>query len=156
MVQPLASASASDLQGNTSLSTMISLSVLSSNGTEIPILTDDEHPIEIIIPRDPNFAMPSMFLCRVTSIRGHKEQFYFHLINITQTNNLTVSLHVEMQPIKKGFNYLLIMKFDAEPQLNSALKDIDDWFLWCISSKYSYNYSYFKFIIQHVNFRHNY
>ncbi|CAF4796845.1 unnamed protein product, partial [Rotaria socialis] len=135
VVQPLALPSRTHSQVNTSMSAMVSFSVLNSNGTEIPIHTDEEHAIEIIIPRDPYFVMPPMTLYNVTSLRDSKQQFYFHLINITQLNeNLTVSLHVEMRPSNQKLSYLLIFKFDSEPPLNIEINDIDGWYLLCSSN----------------------
>ncbi|CAF1138200.1 unnamed protein product [Rotaria magnacalcarata] len=135
MVQPLAIASANRSQVNTSLSTMISLSVFDFNGIEVQIEANYTHPIELIIPRDPNLTMPNMKLFNVTSIHIPNQQFYFHLIDIAQSNeNLTVSLHFEMRPQNRNLNYLFIFKFDGPPQLNTIIKDIDDWYLFCSSN----------------------
>ncbi|CAF4649449.1 unnamed protein product [Rotaria socialis] len=135
VMQPLALASATHSQVNTSMSTMISFSVLDSNGTQIPIVTDDEHPIEIIIPRDPNFIIPPMILHNVTKMYAPTQQFHFQTFNITQSNeNLTVSLHFEMRPRNPSLNYLLILKFDGQPHLNGTIENIDDWSLLCSSN----------------------
>ncbi|CAF4464255.1 unnamed protein product [Rotaria socialis] len=135
MVQPLAIASASGSQVNNSLSTMISLSAFDFNGMEIQIQANYTHPIELIIPRDPNLTIPDMKLFNVTSIHIPNQQFYFHLIDIAQPNeNLTVSLHFEMRPQNRNLNYLFIFKFNGPPQLNTAIKDIDDWYLFCSSN----------------------
>ena len=54
--------------------------------------------IEFIIPRDPNLIIPSMILQNVTSINSsHNLLFNLHYINITQSNNLSISVHFEMQ-----------------------------------------------------------
>ncbi|CAF4809049.1 unnamed protein product [Rotaria socialis] len=135
MIQPLAVASVTPGQVNTSLSTMISLSILDSHGKEISIHTDNEQPIEFFIPRDPNLIIPSMALYNVTLIHDAKHQFYFHLINITQSNvNLTVSLHIEMRPRNRSLNYLMIFRLDGQPQLNTLINNIDDWSLLCSSN----------------------
>ena len=58
MMEPLASFGNSKVQSNTNLSRSISLSILDQNGNEISIQTNLSHPIEIIIPRDPNLIIP--------------------------------------------------------------------------------------------------
>lgn len=139
MVQPLAVADTSNIYANTSLSTMISFSILNSEGDKISILADNKYPIEFIIPQDPNLIITPMALYNVTLIDEPKQPFYFHLINITQPNaDLTVSLHIEMRPHNKSINYLLILKFDDEPQLSNEMKNIDDWFLFCSASESSF------------------
>lgn len=136
-MQPLSVTSANPSQVNTSFSTMISLTILDSQGNEIPVRTEDQQPIQFIIPRDPNFIVPPMTLYNVSFIIDAKQPFYFHFINITQENeNLTVSLHFEIRPNISSLNYLLIMKFDKQPILNSKIEDIDDWSLLCYSSKH--------------------
>lgn len=116
---------------------MISLSVLDSNNKELQIHSNEKQPIELIIPRDPNFIVPEMTFYNVTLIQDSKEQFYFHVINITQLNeNFSVSFHLEMRPNNPNLNYLLIMKLDAKPQLNSAINNIDNWSTLCSSGEY--------------------
>lgn len=135
-MQPLAVIDRARSQVNTSLSKMISLSILNPNGNDISIRTNDEETFEFMIPRHSKSKVPSMQLYNVTSIHHFEQQFYYLSINVTQSNvNLTVSLHVEIRPHNATFSYLLIMKFDGRPQLNSTIKDIDDWSLLCSSGE---------------------
>lgn len=152
MVQPLALSSATNSGVNTSLSTMISFSVLDPRGTEISISTDYQNPIEIMIPRDPNFELPSMTPINVTTLHKSNEPFYFHSINITQSNpNLTAALHIEMRPLNSNLSYLLIAKFDGTPRLSTMITDIDDWSLFCYPSKYFFiAYLFHHFTIRYT------
>jgi len=135
VIQPLAIAD----QSNTNLSRSISFSTLDRDGNEIPIQTTLDHLIELMIPRDPNIIIPSMSLQNVTSMNStnHHLLFNLHYVNLTQSNkNLTISLHFEMHPLNISLAYLLIYKFDSSPQLNSSIKQIDGWSLFCPLSKF--------------------
>jgi hypothetical protein len=134
-MQPLASSDKS--KSNTNLSTSIALSILDQNGNEISIQTTFDYPYKFIIPRDPNLIIPSMTLQNVTSMNStpHHLLFNLHYINIVQSNNLTVSIHIEMEPLNINLGYLLIYKFDSSPQLNSSINQIDGWSLFCPSSE---------------------
>jgi hypothetical protein len=134
MVQPLASSG--NTQSNTNLSRSISLSLFDHYGNEIPIRTNINHPIQIIIPRDPNLILPSMTLQNVTSLNStpHHQLFNLHFLNIT--SNLSISIHIEMHPLDIHVGYLFIYKFDSSPILNSSMSQIDDWSLFCPSSEF--------------------
>lgn len=132
-MQPLAPAGDSS---NTYLSRSISLSIYDQNGNEVPIRSTSNQSIEIIIPRDPNFIMPFMALQNVTTLSStpHQHLYNLHYVNITST--LSISVHFEMRPHNTSLAYLLIYKFDGAPQLNSSIKVIDGWALFCPSSLY--------------------
>ena len=147
MMQPLALADNTGLKSSTNLSTSLSLTILDRNGNEIPFETTVDHPIEFIIPRDPNLIIPSMSLQNVTSmnITPHNLIFNLHFVKLPNTqwnNNRTVSLIFEMQPLDINLGYLLIYRFDNSPQLNSSINQIDGWSLFCPLSKF---YFYFFF-----------
>jgi hypothetical protein len=139
-MQPLASADKS--QSNTNLSTSISLSILDRNGNEISIPTSFDDPYRFVIPRDPNVIIPSMTLQNVTSLNStpHNLLFNLHYINIIQSNNLTISIHIEMESFNPNLGYLLIYKFDNSPILNSSINQIDGWTLFCPSSNIIHTY----------------
>ena len=140
MMQPLAAAGQSRSQANTNLSTTVALTVLDQDGNDVPIRASVDHPFELSIPRDPNVLVPAMILQNVTSTNSspHNQLFNLHFINITQHNNLTVSLHFEMRPLNTSLGYLLIYRFDQSPQLNSTINQIDGWSLLCPSSRLFY------------------
>ena len=118
---------------NTNLSTSISLSLFNQNGNEIPFQTNSDHPIQIIIPRDPNLDIPAWILQTTAVSSPHNQLFKYHYINITSLIN--ISVHWEIQPLNLTMAYLFIYKFDRAPQLNSSINLIDGWTLLCPSSK---------------------
>lgn len=130
MMEPLAIADQS--QTDTNLSRIISLTVLDQDGNEVSIETNSSNQFELIIPRDPNTPVPPMILQDVLSFFQH-QFFKFHYINITST--LTISVHLEIQPLNFNVNYLLIYKFDGTPQLTTRNRTIDGWTIFCSSSK---------------------
>src|SRR5205085_2884817 len=116
------------------LSRSISLTILDQNQHEVLIDTNLNHPIELIIPRDPNLVIPTMTLQNVisTNFTLHNLLFNLHYINITST--LTISVHFEIHPLNSNIGYLFIYKFDSTPQLNSSINQIDGWTLFCPSN----------------------
>jgi len=121
-VEPLASFSNS---ANTNVSRSISFSLFDSDGKEISL----DYPIEIFIPRDPNRILPPMILQNVTSCQ---QLFNFHYVNITTI--LSISIHIEIEPLDSSVGYLLIYKFDKIPQLN----EIDGWTIFCPENFHNY------------------
>lgn len=138
-MQPLAPAGD---WSNTYLSRSVSLSVYDRDGKEISVQSTGNQSIEIIIPRDPNLAMPSRTLQNVTSLNStpHSLLFNLHFVNIT--SKLPISIHLEMYPLNASLPYLLIYKFGSAPQLNSSIRIIDGWTLLCPSSLYSPSLQY--------------
>ena len=134
-MKPLASFGNSTIESNTNLSTSISLSILDQYGNEIPVQTNLSHPIEILIPRDPNLLISAMILQNVLSLNSnsHNQMFNFHYVNITSI--LTVSVHFEIHPLNRNVAYLFIYKFDQSPRLNSSINQTDGWTVLCPSSK---------------------
>ncbi|UJR07107.1 hypothetical protein I4U23_011395 [Adineta vaga] len=122
---------------DTNLSRSVTLSLLDRNENEIFIQTNLSHPIEILIPRDPNLFIPEMIFQNVTSMNSisNKQLFSFHYINIT--NSLPRSTHFEIHPLNSSLSYLFIYKFDQIPQLNSSNKQIDGWKIFCPSTDFS-------------------
>jgi hypothetical protein len=115
--------------------------VLDENGNDVGILTTIDHPIELIIPRDPNLLVPPMSLQNATAMNGYNLSFNLHFVNLTQSIsnvNLTMSLHLEMCPLNTSLGYMLIFKFDGAPQLNSSINRTDGWSLFCPSSKFNF------------------
>ena len=106
MMQPLASfGNTSKSSVNTNLSTSLSLSILDENQNEFHLQTNLSHPIEILIPRDPNFILPSMILQNITSI-PHNQLFNLHYVNITTTQS--ISVHLQIRPLNISVAYLFI------------------------------------------------
>ncbi|CAF4201484.1 unnamed protein product, partial [Adineta steineri] len=116
---------------NTNLSRSISLSIIDQNGNEVSFEAHQNNPIQLIIPRDPNVLIPSMYLQNVTSINSTMNNllFNYHYINIT--SSLPISVHFEIHSLNRSLAYLFIYKFDQTPQLNSSVNLIDGWTLFC-------------------------
>ncbi|CAF1216235.1 unnamed protein product, partial [Adineta ricciae] len=131
ILQPLASASNFQI---TNLSTSLSLSILDRSGKEISVQALKDHPIELLIPRDPNIVIPSMVLQNVTAMNYAPHQLLFNLHFVDIISTLPVSVHFEMRPLNKTRSYLLIYKFDSSPQLNTSIRQIDGWSLLCPSN----------------------
>ncbi|CAF1004007.1 unnamed protein product [Adineta steineri] len=116
---------------NTNLSRSISLSIIDQNRNEVSFEAHQNNPIQLIIPRDPNVLIPSMYLQNVTSINSTMNNllFNYHYINIT--SSLSVSVHFEIHSLTRSLAYLFIYKFDQTPQLNSSINLIDGWTVFC-------------------------
>lgn len=129
MMEPLATYGNSKSSSNTNVSTSVTFSIVDQYENEVHIKTNDSHPIEIIIPRDPNLIIPPMILQNVTNFTLHQQLFNLHFVNITSA--LSISVHVEIEPLNLNLSYLLIYKFDQIPQLNSSISQIDSWTIFC-------------------------
>ncbi|CAF0849209.1 unnamed protein product [Adineta steineri] len=116
---------------NTNLSRSVSLSIIDQNGNEISFKANENNSIKLIIPRDPNVLIPSMYLQNVTSINStiNNLLFNYHYINIT--SSLPISVHFEIHSLNRSLAYLFIYKFDQTPQLNSSINLIDGWTMFC-------------------------
>ncbi|UJR09103.1 hypothetical protein I4U23_013350 [Adineta vaga] len=120
---------------NTNLSRSVALTFVDNNGNEIPFSTNRSTPIKVIIPRDPSIIISSMYLQNVTTSMNKTTSnhvlFHLHYINIT--SSLSISVHLEIRSLNESLGYLFIYKFDQTPQLNSSIKSIDGWTIFCPS-----------------------
>ena len=130
MVEPLAPYGK---YSHTYLSRSLSLTLLDQNGTEIPFQTSNQHPIQLIIPRDPNLPIAPMTNHNVTAFNAtpHNQSFHYHYVDITST--LPISVHIEMRPLNPALAYLFIYRFDQSPYLNQT----DGWQSFCPSGESS-------------------
>ncbi|CAF1545398.1 unnamed protein product, partial [Adineta steineri] len=116
---------------NTNLSRSISLSIIDQNGNEVSFQAHQNNPIQMIIPRDPNVLIPSMYLQNVTSINSTINNLLFSYHYINTTSSLPISVHFEIHSLNRSLAYLFIYKFDQTPQLNSSINLIDGWTVFC-------------------------
>ena len=70
-----------------------------------------------------------------TSSHHHQQIFHFHYLNVTTTSGLSISIHLEINPLDSTVAYLLVYRFDQLPQLNSSTDQIDGWTPLCPNSK---------------------
>ncbi|CAF1234712.1 unnamed protein product [Adineta steineri] len=123
---------------NTNLSRSISLSIVDQSGNDISFNTNENNStIRLIIPRDSNVVIPSMYLQNVTTTTttnstNNNLLFSLHYINIT--SSLSVSVHIEIHPLNINLAYLFIYKVNQTPQLNSSINIIDGWTIFCPSN----------------------
>ena len=102
----------------TNRSRAISLTLLDSRGQRIPLKTSKEPAIEMIIPRDSSFDIPSMFLYNVTDLNlTDLRVFNYHQIQLKEMS----SIHIEFHPLKINLSYLFVHHFDP------SLRHIDGW-----------------------------
>ena len=99
---------------------------MDDKGNDIPLLTDVDHPFEIVIPRDPLSIIPPMSLANVTGQRG----FQFHSTDLKPKS----SIHFEIRPLNINLSYAFIYRFDQAPILNSSQPQIDGWTIFSPSS----------------------
>ena len=112
----------------------MSLTLFDEHRNEMSFQSNSSHPIEFIIPRDPNSLLPAMVLQNVTSYDAmpHSKLFNLHFINLTTFQNMySMSLHFYMRPLNASLAYLLVYRFDHAPQMNQFGNDIDGWSLFC-------------------------
>ena len=133
-MQPLAASGDTRNKANTNLSTTISLTLIDADGHEIPVSATVDQPIELIIPRDPDIVISSFTLQNASSNELQNQTFNFYFVNISRTNNLTVSVHLEIHPLNQSKAYWLVYRFDGKPQVNSSVRLFDGWTLFCPSS----------------------
>lgn len=115
------------------LSNLLSISLISSNGNEIEIETDEKNSIEFFIGRDRNLENSPKILGNISEVES---EFNLHLINLNQINeNVTISIHFEIFPFDPSLGYMFIYKFDQIPQLNSFIQNLDNWTIFCPNSK---------------------
>jgi hypothetical protein len=112
----------------------VSLSIVDANGKEIKITTTNNQTIEIRIPRDPALVIPEMTYENVTGGNRSSRHRLFNLHYVNITSHLPISLHLEMQPLNDTLAYLFIYRFDQSPQLNSSIRLIDGWSIFCPQS----------------------
>ena len=124
-LEPLPSVGSSVL--STNLSRLISFTWLDHRGNAIPLLTDVDHPFEIVIPRDPSLIIPPMSLVNVIGQRG----FHFYSLDLTPFS----SIHFDIHPLNINLSYVFIYRFDRAPILNSSQPQIDGWTIFFPSSK---------------------
>jgi hypothetical protein len=139
-VHPLAVADSSQSKSNTNLSRSISLSILDVDGNEIALATTLMYPYRFIIPRDPTLIIPPMTPQNVTAFNTsssfhHLLLFNLHYVYLDQSDYLTKAVHIEMRPNNHSLAYLVIFRFDQPPQLNSSLRHIDGFSLFCPASE---------------------
>jgi hypothetical protein len=102
-------------------SSIVSLTLHDQYGQIINI-NNTINPFEIFIPRQMNTLMSPMIYQNVTSF-SNNIKFKYYYINLTHNLDLSISLHVEIEPKNPNISYLIIIRFSGMPDLQTNLID---------------------------------
>ena len=72
-------------------------------------------PFEIHIPHQKNTLLPSMFYENI-SLFSNNLQVKYYSINLTHNLNLSLSLHIDIQPTNLQLSYLFTIRFNDTPE----------------------------------------
>ncbi|CAF2051343.1 unnamed protein product [Rotaria magnacalcarata] len=131
-------------------SSVVSLTLHDQYG-KIMNIKNTTDPFEIVIPRKTNTIMPPMFREKVT-LSPTNFKFKFYSINLTHDVNLSISLHIDIEPENKDLSYLFIIRFNGAPNYEADL--IDDWKLMCPKDRKS-NTSKYTYFIDNTRISHH-
>ncbi|CAM2704040.1 unnamed protein product [Rotaria socialis] len=131
-------------------SSVVSLTLHDQYG-KIMHIKNTTDPFEIVIPRKTNTIMPPMFRENVT-LSPNNLKFKFYSVNLTHDVNLSISLHIDIEPENKDLSYLFIIRFNGAPNYEANL--IDDWKLMCPKDRKS-NTSKYTYFIDNTRISHH-
>lgn len=126
------------IRGNRSIdiysrySHQLSWSFLNNQNEEISVRSKKTNSFEFFIDRDLNVPQGEFVLQNVTVMEPNVYPFKLHLLNISKWKFF--SIHLEIQPIDFDLSYLIVHRFDEIPLLNSSIRLIDGWTLFCPSN----------------------
>jgi hypothetical protein len=120
---------------NIGLSQSIAISFSNNHENEIEI-KDSAQLIDIWIPREMNFLDVHPNFVNLTGIANNKniseKQELFTIGLKLETQNS--SIHIEISPFDSSVGYLVLLKFNMTPRINSSFgQDYDNWKLFCPS-----------------------
>jgi len=110
------------------VSNSIGLSFYDLYNNEIPITSSQ---IEIVMQRDANLPELQFEYVNATQIQISTDSFFLpNAFNLTSTN---ASIHIELDPLNKTVEYILVLKFGSSPILNRTYSNFDAYRIFCIS-----------------------
>jgi hypothetical protein len=120
---------------NIGLSQSITISFSNNYENEIEI-KDSSQLIDIWIPREMNLLDVHPNIVNLTRIANNKniseKQELFTIGLKLETQNS--SIHIEISPFDSSVGYLVLLKFNMTPRINSSFgQDYDNWKLFCPS-----------------------
>jgi hypothetical protein len=120
---------------NIGLSQSIAISFSNNYENEIEI-KDSAQLIDIWIPREMNLLDVHPNIVNLTRIANNKniseKQELFTIGLKLETQNS--SIHIEISPFDSSVGYLVFLKFNMTPRINSKFgQDYDNWKLFCPS-----------------------
>ena len=109
-----------------------------NNGDEIEI-AESSKLIEIWIPRDLNLPALNPHYVNISKIENNnndsESKLFLIGLNVTALNS---SIHVEISPLNSSIGYLVLLKFNMTPRINSTFKDYDYWNMFCPFGSYRF------------------
>jgi hypothetical protein len=118
------------------LSQSLSISVSDSQGNEIEI-KDSSQLIDIWIPRDLNYLKGEAQFISVSVanlLYNQTEQQFLPVgLNKSMVNS---SIHLELSPVIISIGYLVLLKLNMTPRINSTFQDYNYWRMFCPSGIY--------------------
>ena len=118
------------------LSHSMAITFSNNNGDEIEIAESAKF-IEIWIPRDLNQPTVNPYYVNISKQANNNNDSDSHLfpigLNVTTLNS---SIHVEISPLNFSIGYLVMLKFNMTPKINSTFKDYDHWNMFCPFGNY--------------------
>ena len=122
-----------DNETSIGLSHTVSISFSETDGNEIPI-SNSSQLIDVWIPRDPNSPRLSPIYVNTSFNNRPGSQLFPIAFNVTSSN---ASIHLEFAPLNSSVGYVILLKFNMTPKLNSTYQDYDSWRLFCPQGKLS-------------------
>ena len=112
-------------------SNSVGLALFDENNYELDISGMKSSPISIYIPRDQNLPEYSFQSVNATQIQLEHGSFY--LPCSFRLKALNSSIHIELKPIDSSLGYVVVLKFDQTPIVNSTYAYYDAFKILCPS-----------------------
>jgi hypothetical protein len=113
----------------------IGISFRENNGNEIEIKNSSQL-IDIWIPRDLNLPKVNLNYVNITKQLNDKtnNDTEIQLFPIgLNTTTLNSSIHLILSPLNNSIGYLVLLKLNMTPKINSTFQDYDHWRIFCPS-----------------------
>lgn len=112
------------------LSHSISISFSDNSGQEIEI-NNSSQLIDIWIPREINLpTVKSQFVNITEYLSSNFSEKPLFLIGLT-VKSVNSSIQLELSPVNASIGYLIMLKLNMTPRINSTFYDYDSWKMLC-------------------------
>jgi hypothetical protein len=123
-----------DNETKIALSQSMATTFRDNQGIEIEI-KDSSQLIEFWIPRDVNLPDITPYYVNITEQLIHNNSFekqHLFPIGFSKTG-LNSSIHLEISPLNSSIGYLVLLKLNMTPRINSTFQDYTFWKMFCPS-----------------------
>ncbi len=120
-----------DNETKIALSHSLSVSLSDNKGNEIKIKNSSKL-IDIWIPRDFNYIKNVAQFVNITNLLNNETNRQLFPIGFNKST-VNSSSHVELSPVKISIGYLVLLKLNMTPRINSTFQDYDYWKMFCPS-----------------------